>query len=110
MIGKRISYFRGRKLYGKRIKVPDRYRGVVLSTAKEKLPQRSQTPQDDEDEGEESISEVGVVEEKVKFEELVVWGHESLPDDTADAYIKGVEEWILFSEQVCQCALLLNQD
>lgn len=48
---------------------------------------------------EEDDVRVGVVMEKGRFEEVVVWGHESVPDDE-DAFVKGVEEWIGFAEGV----------
>jgi ribonuclease H2 subunit C len=63
------------------------------------LPQDSQTPQDGEVEG-EPILKIGIIEEKASFEEVVVWGHESLLCDTEDLYVRGVEEWIMFSKQV----------
>jgi ribonuclease H2 subunit C len=48
---------------------------------------------EDEDEGDEA----GVLEELAEFENIVVWGHESLPESD-DIYVRGVEEWITFSE------------
>lgn len=51
-------------------------------------------------EGEDEEEKVVVVEELADFEEIVVWGHEARPDDLADPYVRGVEEWISFAEQV----------
>jgi ribonuclease H2 subunit C len=64
------------------------------------LPQESQTPQYGEVDREEPAFEVGVIEEKANFEELVVWGHELLPYGTEDLYVRSLEEWIMFSKQV----------
>lgn len=56
--------------------------------------------EDDEDkEEEEEEEEAKVLEDVASFEELVVWGHEALPEDD-DAFVKGVEEWVQFAEAV----------
>lgn len=88
-------HFRGRKLLGKTVKLPEGYEGVVLKKAEKTLPVK----REDED-GEEPV-EVKIMEQKGKFEELVVWGHEALPDEE-DAYRKGIEEWVGFAEAVCE--------
>jgi hypothetical protein len=97
---KRTSYFRGRKLHGKSIRIPDGYKGVVLSTTTAKNPIEPQVSHDSDNEENEPTLEVGIMKERAEFEELVVWGHESLPDDSADTYVRGMEEWIVFSELV----------
>jgi len=43
---------------------------------------------------------VKILEEQASFDEVVLWGHESTPDET-DPYVKGIEEWIAFAETVC---------
>jgi ribonuclease H2 subunit C len=43
--------------------------------------------------------EVKLMETKAKFDEVVIWGHEIVPEDD-DVYVKGVEEWIAFAEAV----------
>ena len=53
----------------------------------------------EDDEDEESQPEVKIAEEMAEFEDIMVWGHEALQDGT-DPYIKGIEEWIKFAEQV----------
>lgn len=97
-----MAYFRGRKLDAKQLKVPKGYRGVVISSTDRILPKSAQDPAEDEGESEE-VPEVMVMEEQSEFEDIMVWGHEALPDDTADPYVKGLEEWIAFAEQVCNC-------
>ncbi|KAK3716150.1 hypothetical protein LTR37_006595 [Vermiconidia calcicola] len=104
--GTGTAYFRGRKLRGRRLKVPDEYRGVVL----EKTQQAVQKPaaqhpgallDEDGDEAEEDVLEdvleVKIAEPKAQFDEMVVWGHEMVPDEE-DVYVKGMEEWIGFAE------------
>ena len=43
--------------------------------------------------------EVKVLEEVASFEELIVWGHEAMPEDD-DTFVKGMEEWVRFAEAV----------
>jgi ribonuclease H2 subunit C len=97
---KTISYFRGRKLHGKQLKVPKGYRGVVLSSTDRTLPKKplSVTAEDDQDT--EETPEVKVMEEQSEFDDLMVWGHEALPEDTSDPYVRGMEEWIAFAKEV----------
>lgn len=54
----------------------------------------------DEDE-EEAEPEVKILEEQATFDEVMVWGHELVVDEDSDPYVRGVEEWIGFAEQVC---------
>lgn len=101
------AYFRGRKFRGRILKVPKGYQGVVLEKTDKLLPQKPPTAdelrqieEDDEMEVEaEKPAEVRVMDEKAQFDELVVWGHELLPEGD-DVYVKGVEEWIAFAEAV----------
>lgn len=95
--GKTIAYFRGRKLHGKKLKIPKGYRGIVISSTDRILPKDTQG----EDEDAEEVPEVKVMEEQSEFEDVMVWGHEALPEDTTDPYMRGVNEWIAFADQVC---------
>ncbi len=49
----------------------------------------------------EAEADVKIMEEQSVFDEIIIWGHEALPEDTADPYVRGIEEWISFSGQVC---------
>ncbi|KAF2772779.1 ribonuclease H1 small subunit [Teratosphaeria nubilosa] len=104
------SYFRGRKLRGRTVKLPEGYTGVVLqrteklleSKRKAALPVPEIEQEDEEDEF--AMREDGKEEEEVKlmeqmgtFDEAVVWGHENVPEDE-DEYVKGIDEWIAFSQ------------
>jgi ribonuclease H2 subunit C len=86
------------------VKVPEGYEGVVLLKTEKVLPaQKLKAPEMDGDEdmqeeGEEE-AEVKMMEEMGKFGEVVVWGHEVVPEKE-DEYVKGVEEWIGFAEAV----------
>lgn len=53
--------------------------------------------------GEDELAEdapVKILEEQAAFKEVILWGHESTPDEN-DPYVKGIQEWIAFAETVC---------
>lgn len=97
------AYFRGRKLHGKTVALPEGYRGVaaVTSSAEE---QQSRRPEDDVD---VDVIDVdvqmpqGTLHVQAEFDDLVVWGHDATADAAADPYVRGVEEWLQLAEQVC---------
>ena len=97
------AYFRGRKLKGRELKVPAGYTGVVVREVEEEKPQsrRNEEPLrgTGSEEEEEEIEKPRLVEKAAEFEEIVVWGHDSVVDDD-DAFVKGIEEWIGFAEAV----------
>lgn len=79
--------------------------GVVLSATDRTLPQKNDThgraidSRDEEGEGDEDAEPVKVLEETASFDEVVVWGHEAVPESD-DPYVRGVEEWVAFAEAV----------
>ncbi|KAI9770575.1 MAG: hypothetical protein M1840_003165 [Geoglossum simile] len=76
--------------------------GVVMSSTDKTLAQNSSKkgmPGDDPSDDEQP-EEVKVMEEHASFDEIVVWGHEALPDASADPYVKSMEEWVEFAEQI----------
>ncbi|KAI4178987.1 MAG: hypothetical protein L6R41_008100 [Letrouitia leprolyta] len=101
------AYFRGRKLQGREVRIPNAYRGIVVKTEakasenlsinRERIRQRGEGEQGGEDNDEEQ--EVKVLEEVGKFEEVMVWGHESVADGD-HTFVRGLEEWIGFAEAV----------
>ena len=99
--GKLESYFRGRKLRGQELDLPQGYRGVIVKEAgKEKTAPQSHDKGDIEgEEGEEEQEEVTMLEEVGSFEKMVIWNHESMVNGD-DAFVKGVSEWIGFAEAV----------
>ncbi|EGX53471.1 hypothetical protein AOL_s00006g337 [Orbilia oligospora ATCC 24927] len=93
------SYFRGRKLVGTKLAVPDGYQDAGSAsnpplTGNQKREMLYQGDDDEEDEEDGDIQ--GKVEwtTKASFEEIMVWGHEVLVDGTQDGVVKGVEEWM----------------
>lgn len=53
-----------------------------------------------EEEAEDDVP-LGALEKQAEFEEMVIWGHESMADAVSDPYARGVEEWVHLSSQVC---------
>jgi hypothetical protein len=35
-----------------------------------------------------------------EFDEMVVWGHESVADASSDPYVRSMEEWLQVADQV----------
>ena len=73
------------------MRLPEGYRGAVVEKGE---------PGVDRDVEVQNEEEVGALHDKAAFDEVVVWGHESIADSAADPYVRGVEEWISFAEQV----------
>ncbi|EWC45371.1 hypothetical protein DRE_00770 [Drechslerella stenobrocha 248] len=98
------AYFRGRKLAGTKITIPDGYQGHVLTTSD--LPptgtHQREVLQIDDEQGEEDES--GEVAENAQwasaswFSDIIVWGHEVVVDKAQDGVVKGIDEWIGMSQ------------
>ncbi|KAL9136021.1 MAG: hypothetical protein Q9175_002759 [Cornicularia normoerica] len=96
--GKLEAYFRGRKLRGQEIDVPQGYRGVVVQEAgKERTAFRTTDRGGLEVEGDEELEEDTVLNEIGSFEKVIIWNHESMVDGD-DAFVKGLSEWIGFAQ------------
>jgi ribonuclease H2 subunit C len=101
--GAKTVYFRGRKLHGKTVKLPEGYRGIVASAAP-KAEEKKSTFGDvevvDLVDDEQSRAPQGVMNVQAEFDEMVVWGHESTADASGDPYVRGMEEWLTLADQV----------
>ncbi|KAJ9639133.1 hypothetical protein H2204_004041 [Knufia peltigerae] len=119
----KTAHFRGRRLRGRVVKLPPGYHvlavadhnntvqyntGVVAKSTDRYLPQPvkngpTYTAVDEdieiEDEEEEPPEPVKILEQVTTFDEVVVWGHDRVPDQD-DAFVKGLEEWISFAEAI----------
>jgi len=103
--GTTTSFFRGRKLRGKKVALPEGYEGVVLQKTDKKVVAKLSLPIPGNDDGADDVAapkeiEASIMDQHAKFEEIMVWEHEAVPEDT-DVYVKGIEEWIGFAEAVC---------
>lgn len=108
--GKNTAYFRGRKLDGKSVKLPEGYRGVVAASAAnaEVQPRR---PEEGEEEvidlEREAQPETGKLQVQAEFDEMIIWGHEATADVSVDPYARGMEEWLALADQVCGILITL---
>ncbi|RVX74228.1 hypothetical protein B0A52_02060 [Exophiala mesophila] len=109
------SYFRGRKLKGRVIKIADGYEGVVAESTDRYLPQPAhhtsvpryttidddieieEADQDEDDEDDEPPEPVRLLQQASTFSDVVVWGHDAVPD-ADDSFVKGVQDWIAFAQ------------
>ncbi|KAJ6113828.1 Ribonuclease H2 subunit C [Penicillium sp. IBT 18751x] len=94
------SHFRGRKLRGRRVAIPEGYTGIV-ATPTERISQQPVKNSSAEDDVTELEEPVKILEMQGTFDEMMVWGHEVLPA-ADDPYVKGIEEWLRFAETVRQ--------
>ncbi|EAQ87175.1 hypothetical protein CHGG_03794 [Chaetomium globosum CBS 148.51] len=88
--GTKIAYFRGRKLQGKAVKLPEGYRGAVAATV-ERLEDHVIDIEVDMPEGSLQV--------QAEFDEMIVWGQEA-PVDASDPYLRGAEEWLALAEKI----------
>ncbi|KAK4246614.1 ribonuclease H2 non-catalytic subunit-domain-containing protein [Corynascus novoguineensis] len=97
--GARTAYFRGRKLQGTAVKLPDGYRGIVaVTSAPEQPSRRSEEPEVVD--LEQSEPPHGSLQVQAEFDEMVVWGHEQPVDAAADPYLRGAAEWLALAEKI----------
>ena len=99
------AYIRGRKLYGKTVKLPEGYYGAVASRQEAKKDDGRPSHEDemslDHNDGDsEQATPMAALRSEGVFDEFVVWGHESIADASADPHVRGIEEWIGFAEKV----------
>ena len=95
-------YFRGRKLIGKEVKIPNGYQGLVV----EEVVEERKTGKNSGHQGRENEGESGDEDENLRslqeissFKEITLWGHDAtVPED--DPFVKGIGEWISFAEAV----------
>ncbi|KAF9881619.1 ribonuclease h2 subunit c [Colletotrichum karsti] len=96
--GKNVAYFRGRKLHGTTVKLPEQYKGVVMEKSDKVENRRHEV--DEEVEQEEERVDVGAMDIKTEFDEMVVWGHEASAEAGSDPYVRSIEEWLSIAEQI----------
>ncbi|KAL7629735.1 hypothetical protein AAE478_001258 [Parahypoxylon ruwenzoriense] len=99
----KTAYLRGRKLHGKAVKLPSGYYGSVAEKSKPKKSvqsRREEMAEDVELEDLEEPLETGAMQGKATFDEFLIWGHESTANASEDPYVRSMEEWISFAEQI----------
>ncbi|KAJ5779196.1 Ribonuclease H2 subunit C [Penicillium paradoxum] len=91
-------HFRGRKLRGRRVALPEGYQGVVATPTDRVLPPTQRADSDGAEDVEAEPEEpVKILETQGTFDDFIVWGHEALPP-ADDTFVKGVAEWIQFAD------------
>ena len=107
-----MAFFRGNRLQGKTIQIPDRFRGVVIERQVNKSVQKGSSDQEakDTDDGSESKHErAHPTFSNGQFDEMVVWTRDGSSSDASHAHAKALGEWLQLSEQVSSIARTLNQ-
>jgi ribonuclease H2 subunit C len=100
-----VAYLRGRKLCGKAIPLPAGYKGYVLEKSTEMMQPESQRTEQipdaqyEREEEQELPGEIKMMGVKAKFDEIMVWAHEAVPNDD-DPYVRGIHDWIGLAETV----------
>jgi ribonuclease H2 subunit C len=106
--------FRGRKLRGRKVALPDNYRGILalMRLLIEGFVLQPVDPlvdtgrgdygavEDDEEDDEEGVKKV-TWESTETFDGLTVWEHHGLPDEKQDHWIRAVQEWVVMANAVC---------
>lgn len=84
------------------IKLPEGYRGIVATAAQdESRPRRPEEEEEATDLEREGHPETGKLQVQAEFDEMIIWGHETTADVSADPYVRGMEEWLALADQVC---------
>ncbi|OJJ30653.1 hypothetical protein ASPWEDRAFT_32816 [Aspergillus wentii DTO 134E9] len=95
------SHFRGRRLRGRRVAIPEGYKGIIATPTECLLPssQKNNDLSTDDVVEVEPEEPVKILEQQASFDDFVVWGHEVAPA-ADDRFVKGVEEWIKLAEAI----------
>ncbi|KAF2672008.1 ribonuclease H1 small subunit [Microthyrium microscopicum] len=99
--GKDTVHYRGRKMFGKAVNLPESYEGKLLKITNEKVEER-QDPMDVDEDGSEAddTEQTFAAVEVSQFDKMMVWSHGTVPESSEDPYVKGVEEWISMAEAI----------
>lgn len=98
--GSKSAHFRGRKLAGKTVKLPEQCRGVVVEKREEKAAEPQVTDEYADADPEAQSESFGTIQVTAEFDEMVVWGHEMMADAASDPYVRSMEEWLQVSDKV----------
>ncbi|KAM3555452.1 hypothetical protein MY1884_005573 [Beauveria asiatica] len=103
------AYFRGRRLKGKTLPLPQSYRGVVLERKADELKKEAPQPCDGEaadDDDVVAMETVGKMQATGQFDEMVIWSHESMASAAADPYVRSIEDKSDLAHPQTQCTPL----
>ncbi|KAK4108447.1 hypothetical protein N656DRAFT_771822 [Canariomyces notabilis] len=95
------AYFRGRKLEGKTVKLPDGYRGVVaVSSPDEEQHRRAEEVDDVEVIDVDNLMPQSSMQVQAEFSEVVVWSHETAIDASAHPHMRAIQEWLALAKKI----------
>ena len=97
--GMPTAYLRGRKLHGKTVRIPDDYRGILAQRQDDMGANEAERPEGDHPDGQD-VAREGEMQIMGEFQDIVIWGHESVAEPSTDHHIRGMEEWMEVSKRV----------
>ncbi|KAI5793228.1 ribonuclease H2 non-catalytic subunit-domain-containing protein [Geopyxis carbonaria] len=89
------TYFRGRKLLGNDLILPEGYTGAVLELTDNVI----MPDEEDEDEEDEQPEKKQFVQH-AEFGKVTVWAHEELPNEAGNNVMRGLAEWGEWSKRI----------
>ncbi|KAK2070573.1 hypothetical protein P8C59_005058 [Phyllachora maydis] len=93
------AYFRGRKLHGRTVPLPDGYTGLVAETVAA-APAADAGEAPDLERGEEPEPELGGLEVRAGFDDVVVWGHDTAAEAATVPHVRAMEEWLDLADKI----------
>ncbi|KAI5820643.1 ribonuclease H2, subunit C [Pyronema omphalodes] len=96
--GKCTAYFRGRKLEGRNIQLPEGVVGAILETTTDAISPENEN--EDEDDEEEAVAKE--IKTLATFDKITVWGHGQVPESGDGGVVRSIEEWITFAGKIHQ--------
>ncbi|KAI1024655.1 hypothetical protein LB503_007489 [Fusarium chuoi] len=80
--------------------MPEQCRGVVVERAPEKDPKSTNEDVIEDLDADQEQEPLGSMKITAEFDEMVVWGHETVADASADPYVRSMEEWLQMADRV----------
>ncbi|KAK3391113.1 ribonuclease H2 non-catalytic subunit-domain-containing protein [Podospora didyma] len=98
--GSNTTYFRGRRLVGQTVALPEGYRGVIAVATEKKEETATEQTEVVDLEADKNATEHESLQVQAEFDEMVIWNHEATVDSSADPYARGMEEWVALADQI----------
>ncbi|KAG6005896.1 hypothetical protein E4U21_007530 [Claviceps maximensis] len=94
------AYFRGRKLTGKCLRLPENYKGAVvqINNASQRQEDSLETSEPKDQAELKPLPAGQDIHVTSTFDEICIWTH-AATSDSPDQYTKGVEEWLCTAER-----------
>jgi hypothetical protein len=82
------------------VKIPEQCRGVIVERAPDKDPKSAHEEVVEDLDADQEPEQIGNMKITAEFDEMVVWGHETVADASADPYVRSMEEWLQMADRV----------